>query len=483
MAFLKYISSLGSLVFQVVLVIAAVVAFSWFDPFDLLAPTKRKLQNTPVQVESIREIGELITAEYYGEVIASVEEIVNTDAQSRIDTFNYRIDLLHRQFLDVVDSLAAKDLNRKQISGTFKLEYSDLLTDSLFGFYTYFIREKLKDRNYKRRELEKSLPRKQQLDLVEDLCLKRKKELRGDLHEFGTSEIQANFREVQKSSAKKTAHKRQLVLLGRGWVKAGFRFDEFSEKNFLYDNQHNRAIFIGMQPEIISATINPWFIPEEGVEGFEFVIVERKVKYDSRWTNRVKRLCLTKLEAQAISKDILGRAQSNAEDQLKHFFSLLAGEQVQEIAFYTDFLEYSADALLKDSVLSDDKIPVVEELLLEYKKRSGADFSPRACKEFIDSLKAAKPTIKGQRFQLNSRSTELFTLLKDHRLDSMESSSIDGLHRVTALDSIWCESECGNLTDSIASYLDRVNTNFENDLYRLENHFRTDTLAQLTPAR
>ena len=66
----------ASLVLQIIVVIAAVLVFSWFDPFDFLAPTKRTLKNTPIQIQSIREIGELITAEYYGEVISSLKEVI-----------------------------------------------------------------------------------------------------------------------------------------------------------------------------------------------------------------------------------------------------------------------------------------------------------------------------------------------------------------------------------------------------------------------
>ena len=70
---------------QVLLVVAAVAIFAFFDPFGIFIQTRQKLKDTPVDVRSIREIGELITAEYYGEVIGSyaheVEQRQDTSRQ------------------------------------------------------------------------------------------------------------------------------------------------------------------------------------------------------------------------------------------------------------------------------------------------------------------------------------------------------------------------------------------------------------------
>src|SRR3954469_14692057 len=63
--------------------------------------------------------------------------------------------------------------------------------------------------------------------------------------------------------ADKQTLKKQIVLLGRGTVKAGYKFDNFSENNFKYSSASNTIYFIGLQPEILSCHINPWFIPEK----------------------------------------------------------------------------------------------------------------------------------------------------------------------------------------------------------------------------
>ncbi|WP_372774605.1 hypothetical protein [Mangrovibacterium sp.] len=472
MGFLKSISATASLIFQIVLVVAAVAAFSYFDPFELLAPTKRTLKNTPIQVQSIKEIGQLITAEYYGEVIGSLDELLTREALNEIDSFNYQIDALHDDFVDAIDSIAARKIKRNDIYPAFSDEYEDLLADSLFDFYAYFINEKLKNRNYTRREINKKLSNDDTKKLIRDLGLERKDRLREDLHSISTAEIQENFRYSTKKLQTKLAKKRRLVILGRGWVKAGFDFGSFTEKNFIYDGLHKRAIFIGLQPEILVATINPWFIPEEGVEGFEFVIVERKVKNDPEWTKRVKQLCLDKLTAQATRKNILDQAQTNAEFHLKNLFSLLAGDQIEDIRFFTDYLDYSLGALLNDSVLRDDELPLVEEMIAEARIRDGQDFKPINCQIFLDSLRHAEKTVRNCSFELNAKSGILFKILQDQKIDSADIRYFEALKDSTFYDMVWFECFRENKKEAFTSYHSKTNTAVIGDLNRIRQSLK-----------
>ena len=65
------------LLLDCVIVVAAILAFTFWDPFNIF--NTRKLRQTATLVTSIREIGELVTAEYYGEVIASWKEFKLTE--------------------------------------------------------------------------------------------------------------------------------------------------------------------------------------------------------------------------------------------------------------------------------------------------------------------------------------------------------------------------------------------------------------------
>src|SRR6187455_2031736 len=65
------------LLLDCVIVVAAILAFTFWDPFSIF--NTRKLRQTATLVTSVREIGELVTAEYYGEVIASWKEFKLTE--------------------------------------------------------------------------------------------------------------------------------------------------------------------------------------------------------------------------------------------------------------------------------------------------------------------------------------------------------------------------------------------------------------------
>ena len=467
MGFFKHISSASGLIVQLIVVIAAVVAFSYFDPFGLLSSGKRTLKNTPIQVQSIKEIGQLITAEYYGEVLGSLNEVLTQKTISEIDSFNYRIDALHSDFLAAMDSIARLDLKRKEIYPRFKADYDSVFSDSLFGFYAYYINEKLKNRNYSKRETNKKLDDNGCESLITNLGWKRKNQLRESLHDISTGAIQANFKYNKEKDLTKNRRNHRLVILGRGWVKAGFDFGSFTDKNFIYDSQHHRAIFIGLQPKILSASINPWFIPEEGVEGFEFVIAERKVKNDPEWTKKVKQLCLDKLVVQATRKNILDQAQTNAERHLRNLFSLLSENQITDIRVYTDYLDYSLGALMNDSILRDEEIPLVKSLIEEYRNRTGTDFKPGYCTGFIDSLERSPKKIKGLHFSLNSKSSLLFRILQDQKVDSADMQWLKQAQTVTAYDSIWFECLKTSRDSSFPRFMEQVTQQFQADLVRM----------------
>lgn len=63
---MKWLSSGTSFIIQVILVVAGVLVFAYFDPFDIFVSNKLSLIDTPAHVKKIREIGELTTAEFYG---------------------------------------------------------------------------------------------------------------------------------------------------------------------------------------------------------------------------------------------------------------------------------------------------------------------------------------------------------------------------------------------------------------------------------
>jgi len=148
----KLIGQGASLILQIIIVVAAVLVFSWFDPFDLLAPTRLTLKNTPIQVQSIREIGQLITAEYYGEVISSSLEVKAEKEKIEVEEFNENTGDIHEDFKQAVLDFSTEELKGKRkrtVYNAFVSANPDLVLNPLYNIYLYFINEKLKDNSYK----------------------------------------------------------------------------------------------------------------------------------------------------------------------------------------------------------------------------------------------------------------------------------------------------------------------------------------------
>ncbi|MEA3443350.1 MAG: DUF4230 domain-containing protein [Bacteroidota bacterium] len=465
----------ASLVLQIIFVVAAVLVFSWFDPLDILLPTKRTLKNTPVQVQSIREIGQLITSEYYGEVISSLKEVISEKDYNEMQEFNYIVDDLHYKFKLAISDFADEDFpkNKNKIFNAFKDFNPEITNHPLFDEYLYYIFEKIKDRNYKRNEINQKLDDDKQKILIKRLYLNRFK-WQDQLFEIETNEFKTVKKETVKRASNKEYRKSRLVLIGRGWVKAGFDFGEFSNRNFKYDKKYKRIHFIGLRPKIISATINPWFIPEEGVEGFEFLIAERGARLKPKYTKMVKQRCLDKLQQQAMNKQILVRSQKNAETHLKAFFSLLLDEEIKAVSFHTDFLDYTLDVILKDSLIRNEEVFTIDSSLCYFYDNYKGNDKYEKLAAFIGTLQNAKTVFYGIRTTLNNRSSLLFSIIKDRTIDSVDIAWLDEQSYLQHKDTLWYSKiiaeNCFNTSNDTLSQkkklLNKINKKFDDEQKR-----------------
>lgn len=427
------------MILQILFVVALVLVFAWYDPFDIFMPTKLKLKNTPIQVQSIREIGELITAEYYGEVVSSLEEVIGEKQYVEQQKFNYIIDDMHSNFKDAMKFIREElNTNNKQdIYNYFSSENEDLAGNPVFNNYLYFINEKLKDKKYNKREFDKELSESQQKRLIKKIY-KNADSFYDDLLQIETTDFTTINKEIIEETTKKEFKRSRLVLVGRGWVKAGFRFGEFSERNFRYDSERNRIHFIGMKPEVISATINPWFIPEEGVEGFEFLIAEKGARLKSEYTKMVKSRCLEKLTMQAMNKNILELAKKNAEEHLKAFFTLLLDKEIENVYFHADMLAYTLDLLLADSVIQNEEVFTIDSTLCEFYRTYHYPSRYEKIKSFLKALDTVKnKNLYGESFQLNARSSLLFSIVQDRTIDSLDIIRMDRRASLQKIDTLW----------------------------------------------
>jgi hypothetical protein len=203
------------------IVVNGIVVNSVFDPVGLLARKKKRLQQTPEMIESIRGMRQLITAEYLGEVISSLQ----------------------------------------------------------------------------REEMEKMM---------------------GDTVA------------LEKFKRSRVFKKSQLIAVGRGRARAGIDFSTFTEKNFRYLPEKKSIYLYGVTPEILYCDINPWFIPEKKIKGFEIIAATREANNTDDLL-LVKSGCLRRLRKQAVANGIVDHARGNAEETLREYFSILMGVRVEKV--------------------------------------------------------------------------------------------------------------------------------------------------------
>ena len=376
-------------VLQVILVVVSVALFAFFDPFGIFIQARSTLKDTPVDVRSIREIGVLITAEYYGEVISSyaheIEEKQDTSRQiyrkQMLELLSYYI----QEINELNDLFKVGDLKRKDIYKAYTSAFSEVNNNPEFEILIYYIANKS---NFKAKHLDARLNLGKKKNLIRN-AVKSGYDSNDPITNPGylNSLFEVYEQTLQKEKTKRLK-KKNLVLLGRGWVKAGFDFGSFTEQNFKYDKVNRNIYFIGFKPEIISATINPWFIPEEGVEGFEFLVVERKSRRDYKVVQLVKQRCLDELVRKAHEREIMLKAIENARESLKEFFSLVMNEEINRVIFFDNELDYTYSEIVKNDTITGEELLLIDHLLNKQALEGiRTEDLADAKNTFIDSLK------------------------------------------------------------------------------------------------
>ena len=346
---MRFWSDIG-LYLQIALVVGGVVLLALFDPFGIFGSKKQTLEDTPISVRSIREIGQLISAEYYGEVLTSLQEAIieeiresKVDDASEFEEIQTRYEEALRDFYDKRKSVRLGIINRgNRLYDLFYDDYPILTGDPYFQDFIEVVLEEVDYKNERR--------------LLKDLVKMSDEEveaLAASVQDIDTRKFVERHNKAQEVfMANKRLRKSQIVVLGRGSVKAGIDFGKFDEDNFRYDRQNKTIHLIGMQPEILTSDINPWFIPEKKVKGFEIIVMNRKASRPD-YMLKVKQMALRKLKQNAIQAGIVRQAKKNAENALKSFFTLLVPEGIDNVVIYDSYLSYFDESFVNDSITTD----------------------------------------------------------------------------------------------------------------------------------
>jgi len=380
---------------DIIIVVGAIILFTLFDPFGIF--TNRSLKNTANILSSVRDIGELVTAEYYGEVISSLHgtQIYDLEADTLTSEFeNCFIDLKYVLVSAVLEEVGdqprlknreKRNLQRDILSNRLRDIKADYAPHNVFNYMITFV-------GYNNIKNNASLfydadKKRLKRDSDERICEFLLDEIYQLTENTGVSERSLTNKEIsdyiysipnyfsevvdfhyQLNREQIKRKKRDIVFIGRGWVKAGYQFNRLDKSNFYYDNTNKIIRFYGLSPVILDNDINPWFIPEKRVKGFELVDFYKRATFEE--AKAVKIRCKEELLEQAYKADILTQAQVNGEESLRNFFVLLTNEPDLKVEFHefpyqkelslitADTLITVNEALLIDSIIHNESIKI-----------------------------------------------------------------------------------------------------------------------------
>ncbi|MGF1636971.1 MAG: hypothetical protein ACFCUU_07855 [Cyclobacteriaceae bacterium] len=414
---------------DVVLVIAIVIAVFLWNPFGIFGG-KLKLENTANMVTEVRQIGELVTAEYYGEVIASIDE-----AQLNIiedETVQERAKILYNDII-----IALENLRKYQ-----KIEVSHRVAEyrqgASFTGWRRIIRHKVDSRNIEDKLNYHGFTDELSTDPLYEVLLayiwSEKNNIKswnpnprnnteayyhlytqlinGELKKKEFSDLDgfmSFYYQNIRSQLSRKERRKKLAMVGRGWVKAGFDFSELDPSSILIYDELSEVHIMGLSPKVLNADINPWFIPEKGIPGFE--ILDHNGRVNFKDAKLVKQYCVEKLMVFAHRADILKNAELQGEETLKSLFSLLLGKEIKRVVFHSEGYAQKLNSFESDGQMTKLEVYLADSLIIK-------ELS------VIDSLKSAKEGRKSNLRIAAQKEKNLKAIL--HRLQALPVQGMPG---------------------------------------------------------
>lgn len=515
------------LVLDIVIVLGIIFLVFWWNPFNLFG-TRLSLNSTANMVSKIRDIGELVTAEYYGEVLASDDEerlkILNRDSIKGLGEQHYRAikaELFKRYKARRVNKIdvEVKKAKKKNEEKVKKREEKDAreaivrnslktlkvslptrkIRESTFLFVGHYEHgAKIKDKKYVKKDEDARYVERIEKEVLELEYDRLVRQYNGDQEfkdydkkGFGDEGNYPNFlNHFSRLEQPKKERKIKLAMIGRGSVKAGFRFDHLDERNLVYDENSKTVYFFGFNAEILNADINPWFIPEKSIPGFE-ILTHDKAKFGH--VRALKIHCIEMLKYNAMKADILKQAQKNGEEAMREFFSLILGEEIKKVVFKKDPLPTFQSQILDDEKITEEEVQIIDSLIIaemasvrEERNETIKERRLDLTKSFIDTLKTFPLVLSnGGIVDFNYTTKNVYEMMQDEILSIEEVEEIKNRVRRSADRhsefpalpeeiSIWYDHEL----DHIQEYNQWIRALVENGVHQIsettENELKTE---------
>ncbi|WP_339902839.1 DUF4230 domain-containing protein [uncultured Cyclobacterium sp.] len=453
---------LGSarLIIQILLVVAAVVLVYMWNPMNVFGG-KATLKPTANMVSEIREIGEMITAEYYGEVLTSIDEVqidfqqepqINLQAEATFDKIQEEIDNLrnfHKLTLDQRLEIGDPDneLKRRvrtktlvnEVGKSNILEKLNYLGDWQNTSRMLFFNEVLSFIYLKQNDKEDVITE----PLRENRLTKtlEKWYLDDSNAEWSTEAFTLDYFSSKLSDLPRSEAKKKLAMIGRGTVKAGFDFKDLQSHMYYLNEEVGELHIFGLAPKILNADINPWFIPEKGIPGFDLLTYNGKVNFKD--SKKVKIYAVQKLKTNARTAGIIEQAELNGGQTISRLVNLLTEVEVKKVIFHHDEIIDLTKEIQKDHYISYEEAALFERTLeVELDK--------------IDSLKEAQEDRYNNRNLAENKLNTLVQMLKQLQTNEFEDQSLTYNHFAT----FWYRISVDGLIDE-KDWTKIINTNKE----------------------
>lgn len=417
---ISLVSKYWKLILDILLVIALVVGIFLWNPFDLFGKEVR-LHPTANVASQIKQIGQLVTAEYYGEVVASLgeaklnflkEDLLNEEADVlfidlKTDVYNAYLEFViegtkehsrdkkrerkkKRARKDAVGELIKNYGKKPKGSG----KYSDDFIKDTLDIVLLFVAEKLleeqagmdlkkldndrKRAKFREKQLENLLAAIEEKDLtLDDKAMDFYLQQPLPKSPSFSSFYYTFYQEDEKS-------RDQLAMIGRGSVKAGFDFASFKESNLYFDEEDGVIHIFGLEPVILDFDINPWFIPERAVPGYDIVQAGRKVSFED--AKKVKSYCRAKLRRRALEAGIIGEAKRYGEDVVKTFLALVLETEVKKVIFHENLEKIFFEQITRDGIIHHTEIELIESAEKQFLQKIEESSSPTLKKAYENQL-------------------------------------------------------------------------------------------------
>ena len=451
-------------IFEAAIVAMVVIWFVWKDPLKIFSSHQILMAQTPLDIKNIRSIGQMVTAEYYGEVIASLPESkLSFDHAFYQETFSNLYDSIIATVYKT-DSLV-NTLKRPWLKGKFNFFYQYYhelnagVTSNMFYYPTMICLDSLYEYNvfHKPDNFKKIKDYSDEIEDYEEPVIRNIWEnIHGtkEPYKLGSSTInfERTYTKFIKHSPFDSERKKEILILGRGWVKAGIDFGTINQFNFKFLKDQGIIHFYGIQPAILYHDINPWLVPNK-IHGFEYIKISGKATNPDDIVI-VKRECLEKLTQKAIESHILEKAKENAEQNLKSFFSLLTGTDIKQVKFimskYEAYLDVFAKKVLsKEEYLNFDTIYRKDLYLIDTAWYKSMTVQRQELDTFLTHLKTSKKVQLSEKVSLpfTKYTALVLKLMSDNKIDTSETRCINTIFKnevqsnsFNKVDSFWYSS-------------------------------------------